>query len=72
MQQDEYFLRYQVIDYLLSVAQVNNGYAFSELIQEAYFKEDELGDFTKMSRGFVDVSVILKSIKVYQIPFSSL
>lgn len=55
MQQDEYFLRYQVIDYLLSVAQVNNGYAFSELIQEAYFKEDELGDFTKMSRGFVDL-----------------
>ena len=52
----EEFLRYEFVDFLLSVVGINQGYAFSDCIADKYFLEEQMGDLKKMLYGAMDVS----------------
>ena len=44
------------MDYMNEVINMEMGYAFTHDIQRAYFKDDEMGDIDRMTRGLTDVS----------------
>ena len=65
LQNDEYYLKYKVVDVIFNAGGVKLGYAFKNEVEKAYFSPNELGDFTAMIRGLKDVCnriLILKSI----------
>ena len=55
LQNDDYYLKYKVIDVIFNAGGVKLGYAFKNEVEKAYFSPNELGDFTAMIRGLKDV-----------------
>ena len=53
---DPDFLRFDFVDFLLSVVGINQGYAFSDLISKKYFLDSQIGTLNKMLYGAMDVS----------------
>jgi hypothetical protein len=53
---EEDWLRYEFVDFLLSVVGINQGYAFSDLITNKYFLPSQMGNLKKMLPGAMDVS----------------
>ena len=53
---DSHWLKYEALDYMTDVVNMEMGYAFTHDIQKDYFKDSEMGDFDRMTRGMTDVS----------------
>ena len=55
MQTDTDFLKNDLINFMLEVVQMDQGYSLSDLLQEKYFYESEFDDFQSLTAGLVDV-----------------
>ena len=55
LQNNEYFLKYKIIELMTESFGMEMGYAFKSEIQNAYFWPSEMGEFTSMIRGLTDV-----------------
>ena len=58
MRNDEYFLKYESVDFLLSAAQAFQGYASADIIRDHYFHPEEMGNWDAMAPGLRDVTLI--------------
>ena len=56
MQEDADFLENGLINFMLRVVNMDQGYAISDVLKEKYFYESEFQDFQAMTAGLVDVS----------------
>ena len=65
LQNDEYYLKYKVVDVIFNAGGVKLGYAFKNEVQKAYFTSTEMGDFTAMIRGLKDVRTYVPDYKIY-------
>jgi len=57
--QDEAYLRYNILELMFDTVNMDLGYAFKDYVEEAYFWPFEIGNFQAMTRGLKDLGGML-------------
>ena len=52
---NETFLKYDLTETMLRMVGIDQGYAFSDQINEMYFETSQMGDLKSMTPGMIDV-----------------
>ena len=55
--EDEDFLKYDLINLLLQAVEMKGGFDFTDLIQDEYFRPEDMGDIDAMQNGIIDVLI---------------